>query len=87
MIWRRDWLPTLVFYLEKFKDRGAWGVTIHGVEMSWTQLSNDTSTFKLKQNHKFYFTLHRNFQPSPQSKPKLVVGEVHRKVGEGHVSC
>ena len=29
-----------VFWLENSMDRGAWQATVHGVEKSWTQLSN-----------------------------------------------
>ena len=30
--WRRNWQPTPVFLLENPMDRGAWWVTVHGVE-------------------------------------------------------
>ena len=32
--------PLQYSYLEKYKDRGAWRSTVHGVAKSWTLLSN-----------------------------------------------
>ena len=32
--WRREWLPTPVFFLENPMDGGDWRVTVHGVTMS-----------------------------------------------------
>ena len=33
-------LPTSVSCLENSTERGAWWATVHGVTMTWTQLSN-----------------------------------------------
>ena len=30
--WRREWQPTPVFFLENPMDRGAWQMTVHGVD-------------------------------------------------------
>ena len=32
--WRREWLPTPVFFPGEFMDRGAWQATVHGVTKS-----------------------------------------------------
>ena len=33
-------------------DGGAWWATVHGVTKSWTQLSNFTFTFKIREDSK-----------------------------------
>ena len=38
--WRREQLPTPVFWPEEFMDRGAWQATVHGVAKSPIQLSD-----------------------------------------------
>ena len=38
----RERLPTSVFWLREFHDRGAWQATVHGIAKSQTQLSNFT---------------------------------------------
>ena len=38
--WRRKCQPTPVFLRGKPMDRGAWWVTVHEIEKSWTWLSN-----------------------------------------------
>ena len=45
-IWRRAWQPTPVFCLEKPKDRGARGATVHRVEKS----QDMTKTTELKHS-------------------------------------
>ena len=37
--WSRKWQPIPVFLPEKFRDRGAWQATVHGVEKNQKQLS------------------------------------------------
>ena len=40
--WRKKWQLTLLFFPGNPMDRGVWWATVHGVEKSWTQLSNLT---------------------------------------------
>ena len=38
--WRKEWLPTPVFFPGESHDRGAWRATVQGVAKSRTRLSN-----------------------------------------------
>ena len=38
VLWRREWQPTPVFWLENPMDRGAWWAIVYGVAKSWTHL-------------------------------------------------
>ena len=50
--WRRELLPTSVFWLENPMDRRAWWATVHGVAKSWTRLSD----FHIKIHASFAIT-------------------------------
>ena len=49
--WRREQLPTPVFWLENSMDRGAWQATLHGVAKS--RVRHDWSTFTFKPSALF----------------------------------
>ena len=34
--WRREWLPSPIFFPGEFHERGVWRATVHGVSKSWT---------------------------------------------------
>ena len=57
---------------EMVKDREAWCAAVHGVEKSWTRLSNWT-TIK---------TVRKSFSYSPTSSPKLCLDRRHPDMGE-----